>query len=89
MNLEAERRRVAELLGARDLISECEEMLRGEREEFTHMQDYVKQRLAYWQGRFDELDQRRGADRRLGERRLVPERAGAGRRAGLDRRQAS
>ena len=88
MDLEAERRRVAELLGARDLIKECEEMLRGEREEFTEMQEYIQQRLAYWQGRFDELDLRRGADRRLGERRRQPERAVAGRRDGADRRKA-
>jgi hypothetical protein len=87
--LEGERRRVAELLGARDLIKECEEMLRGERKEFTDMQEYIEKRLAYWQGRFNELDQRRGADRRLGERRRQAERAVAGRRDGVERRKAS
>jgi hypothetical protein len=89
VNSEADRWRVAELLGARDLIKECEEMLRGDREEFTDLQDYIKQRLAYWQGRFNELDRRRGSDRRLHERRLAPDRMTAGRRCGLERRKAS
>ncbi|MBV8086719.1 MAG: hypothetical protein JO247_18090 [Chloroflexi bacterium] len=89
MDLDDDRRRVAELLGARDLIKECEEMLRGERAEFTEMQEYIQRRLAYWQGRFDNLDLRRGADRRLGERRREPERVVAGRRDGVERREAS
>ncbi len=76
--------RVSELLGARDLIAECEEMLRGEREHLTGMEDYLRQRLEYWQAKYRLLDRRRG-ERRLGERRS-PERAGAGRRLGEDRR---
>ena len=87
VTMDADRQRVAELLGARDLIRECEEMLRGEREEFTEMREYLRQRLEYWQSRFHELDMRHG-DRRLTERRAAAGRAMAGRRSGLDRRQS-
>lgn len=38
-------------LGARDLIRECQEMLRGERIAFTRREDYVRRRLAYWRAR--------------------------------------
>jgi len=82
-----ERDRISELLGARDLIRECEEMLRGERQQFTGMDEYVKQRLEFWQARFAALDQRT-AERRAGERRH-PKRATAGRRSGADRRKSS
>ena len=84
---ETESERVTELLGARDLIRECEEMLRGERQEFTGMDEYLQQRLAFWQGRYSELDLRR-AERRHGERRIKG-RAVAGRRVLADRRKAS
>ena len=47
LDRDAERERVSELLGARDLIRECEEMLRGERQEFTGMDEYLRQRLEY------------------------------------------
>jgi hypothetical protein len=84
MSTDLESERVRDLLGAHDLIRECEEMLRGEREELTSMEDYLRQRLAFWQGRFASLDRRR-ADRRRGERRH-PDRAMFGRRSGGDRR---
>ncbi|MHB8618347.1 MAG: hypothetical protein ACYDAG_02045 [Chloroflexota bacterium] len=58
-----ERQRVVELLGARDLILECEEMLLGARERFTPMDEYLRQRLDYWQARFNALDLRHGARR--------------------------
>lgn len=80
----AETERVSELLGARDLIQECQEMLRGERQEFTGMEEYLRQRLEYWQERYDALD-RRHAERRHAERRK-PHRAVAGRRATVERR---
>ena len=87
MTADPEHDRVSELLGARDLIRECQEMLRGERQQFTGMDEYVKQRLEFWQARFAALD-RRTAERRAAERRH-PKRATAGRRGGADRRKSS
>lgn len=46
------------LLGAHDLIRECQEMLRGERQAFTGMDEYLRQRLEYWQGHYNTLDRR-------------------------------
>ena len=43
-----------QLLGARDLIRECQEMLRGERTQLTRREDYIRERLAYWQTRVAE-----------------------------------
>jgi hypothetical protein len=74
----ADRERVGELLGASDLIKECQEMLRGERQEFTGMEEYLRQRLEYWQERYDALD-RRHRERRHAERRSAA-RAVVGRR---------
>ena len=84
MAVDLARERVVALLGARDLISECEEMLRGERREFTAMDEYLRLRLRYWRGRYNALD-KRGSDRRAGERRHIS-RATLGRRTGHDRR---
>ena len=39
------------LLGARDLIRECRELLRGERAHLTPHDEYVRARLAYWSAR--------------------------------------
>ena len=39
------------LLGARDLIRECRELLRGERTHLTPRDEYVRARLAYWSAR--------------------------------------
>ena len=86
MAVDLERERVVALLGARDLIYECEEMLRGERREFTAMDEYLRLRLRYWRGRYSSLDKRQG-DRRAGERRHA-DRATAGRRSGQDRRSS-
>ena len=42
------------LLGARDLIVECRELLRGERTRLTPHDEYVRQRLAYWRARAEQ-----------------------------------
>ena len=39
------------LLGARDLIRECRELLRGERAHLMPRPEYVRARLAYWRAR--------------------------------------
>jgi len=49
-----DREATTQLLGARDLIRECREMLRGERTQLTRREDYIRQRLAYWQTRVEE-----------------------------------
>jgi hypothetical protein len=42
------------LLGTRELIRECQELLRGERARLTSHEDYVRQRLAYWRSRAED-----------------------------------
>jgi hypothetical protein len=79
--------RVRQLLGARDLIRECEEMLRGERRQLTAMDEYLRLRLRYWRARYQALDLRRG-ERRSGLDRRASGRATPGRRSDVDRRSA-
>jgi hypothetical protein len=45
------------LMGARDLVRECQELLRGERAQLTPRQDYIRQRLAYWRGRLETTEE--------------------------------
>ena len=45
------------LHGARDLIRECQELLRGERHHLTPREDYVRGRLAYWRARAGQREQ--------------------------------
>lgn len=52
-----DREATTQLLGARDLIRECQELLRGERTQLTRREDYVRQRLAYWRSRAGEGDE--------------------------------
>jgi hypothetical protein len=39
------------LQGARDLIKECQEMLRGQRRAFTPLEVYTRERFEFWRNR--------------------------------------
>ena len=50
-NMNDDREQETPLLGARDLILECRQLLLGERTRLTPREDYVRERLAYWRAR--------------------------------------
>ena len=49
------------LIGAVEIIRECQQLQVGERQEFTPLADYVAPRRRYWQTRGQRLPLRRRA----------------------------